>query len=567
MSSYKRKNMHRFTLIALLLTPVLSHAESAPDPRLKILKAMQTELQRSMEQLKLPEYEAPYFISYRLSEEDELEVRARFGAIVQDGRERHRKLAVDVRVGGYSFDSSAELDDDSYYEERGFQAPKRAPIDDDELVLRVGFWLLSDQAYKGALQSYLRKKARQVMSLKEKQVDSFSRAPSVQHQDPPLSLEADRERWRELARRLSLRFRQPGILEGSVRIAGSHSRLFLVNSEGSQMIRDELLYVLGFEVLGQAPDGMLLEQGETLYRRSFKEFPNEQELEALVDEAVEKLALLYKAPLADPYTGPAILEPEASGVFFHETLGHRLEGERQDDAREGQTFKGKLETQILPKFITLRDDPTLSSLNGVSLNGHYLYDDQAVIAQDTLLVDRGILKTFLSSRRPLEDLNGSNGHGRARGVHQPMARMGNLIVEGHQPVSQARLKEMLLEEARRQGKPYGLIIRDIIGGSTNTSTYGYQAFKGTPRMVYRVDVQTGEERLVRGVDMVGTPLTVMSKILATSDQQGIFNGFCGAESGYVPVSAVAPATLFQEIELQRSKEEKERAPVLPAPWP
>jgi hypothetical protein len=125
---------------------------------------------------------------------------------------------------------------------------------------------------------------------------------------------------------------------------------------------------------------------------------------------------------------------------------------------------------------------------------------------------------------------------------------------------------MLLAEVKKQGKPYGLIIRDIIGGSTNTSTYGYQAFKGMPRLVYRVDAKTGAETLVRGVEMVGTPLTVVSKVMAVGDEPGVFNGYCGAESGYVPVSAVAPATLFSEIELQRTQKEKERPPILPAPW-
>jgi hypothetical protein len=144
--------------------------------------------------------------------------------------------------------------------------------------------------------------------------------------------------------------------------------------------------------------------------------------------------------------------------------------------------------------------------------------------------------------------------------------MSNLVVESSKRVRREELKRMLMAEARRQGKAYGLVIRDITGGNTNTMSYGYQAFKGTPRLVYRVDAKTGQEELVRGVELVGTPLTSVNKVLATGDSVRVFNGYCGAESGYVPVSTVAPAALVGEIELQRVARQHERIPILPAPW-
>jgi predicted Zn-dependent protease len=311
---------------------------------------------------------------------------------------------------------------------------------------------------------------------------------------------------------------------------------------------------------------MLLDQGQTLYGRTLAELPDERGLAGMVDEAVGHLAALARAPVADPYTGPAILEPEATGVFFHETVGHRLEGERQKDENEGRTFKGQVGQAILPAFLSLRDDPTLRTSAGLSLNGYYPYDDEGVASRNTILVEKGVLRTYLTGRTPVEDAPKSNGHGRAQGTQRPVARMGNLIIEAADAVPRATLKRMLLDETRKAGKPYGLIIRDITGGSTNTSNYGYQAFKGSPRMVYRVDATTGAETLVRGVEMVGTPLTAVNKIIAASQETGVFNGFCGAESGYVPVSTVAPATLFREIELQRTQRQKERTPLLPAPW-
>jgi predicted Zn-dependent protease len=200
------------------------------------------------------------------------------------------------------------------------------------------------------------------------------------------------------------------------------------------------------------------------------------------------------------------------------------------------------------------------------LNGTYRFDEQGVRAQRTVLVRDGKLESYLLSRRPVRPFERSNGHGRSQGSRTPMARMANLVVESTKRVSAAELKRLLMAEARRQGKPYGLVIRDITGGNTNTMSYGYQAFKGTPRLVYRVDARTGKEELVRGVELVGTPLTSVNKVMATGEKARVFNGYCGAESGYVPVSTVAPAALVGEIELQRVARANERAPLLPPPW-
>lgn len=560
-------------LLAPALASALACALASPagaaevDARISLIDAMKAELDRNMQRLRVEDYEAPYFIAYRVVEQDQAIVEARFGAVVTDERAVDRAAAVDVRVGDYAFDSSPEPDDMMFMEPLTWRPPHEAPVEDDPAALRATLWLLTDHAYKDALSTYLRKKARRVTEVRDDKADSFAKQKPATVTDPRLSMTVDRPAWRGLAQRLSERFRaMPELVEGGVRISADHTRTYLVTSEGSRQVHERVIYSIAFDAYTRAPDGLLLDQGKTLYGRAWAELPDEAALIALVDAAMADLKALRAAPVADPYTGPAILEPEATGVFFHETIGHRLEGERQNDENEGQTFKGQLGKRILPAFITVRDDPLETTWGETSLNGYYRHDDQGVPAQDAVLVDRGVLRTFLTSRTPIEGVPQSNGHGRAQGTHRPMARMGNLIVEGHAPVSRAELKEMLIEEVKRQGKPYGLIIRDITGGSTNTSNYGYQAFKGTPRMVWRVDAATGEETLVRGVEMVGTPLTAVSKIIATADDMGVFNGFCGAESGYVPVSAVAPATLFREIELQRTQQGKEKAPILPPPW-
>jgi predicted Zn-dependent protease len=312
---------------------------------------------------------------------------------------------------------------------------------------------------------------------------------------------------------------------------------------------------------------MLLENSRDFYGSRENELPRASELSTRIDSMVEELLALQKAPVLDPYTGPALLEPEAAGVLFHEAVGHRLEGERQNDDKDGHTFKGQVGKPILPFFLSIIDDPTLRSAGPVSVNGYYRFDDQGVPGQRTTLVEKGVLKNFLMSRAPVQGVPPlSNGHGRSAPGRDPVARMSNLIVESSKTLPWPKLKEALIAEARRQEKPFGLIIRDVTGGNTDTSGYAYQAFKGQPRLVYKVDAKTGAETLVRGVEIVGTPLLSINKIIVSGDERRVFNGYCGAESGYVPVSTFAPTVLVSEIELQRTRKDTGRPPVLPSPW-
>ncbi|HNN97925.1 MAG TPA: metallopeptidase TldD-related protein, partial [Pseudomonadota bacterium] len=383
------------------------------------------------------------------------------------------------------------------------------------------------------------------------------------------------------------RLKQAPVLSGTVKVAAARETRYFVSSEGAEVVEHQTLWSAHLLAQTRAKDGMMLTNARDFYSPERGELPTTPALVSAMDGLVRDLTLLQSAPAADPYNGPAILMEEAAGVFFHETIGHRLEGERQGNEQEGRTFKGQIGKPVLPDFISIIDDPTqdrvtvtpvalagsaLGSPPGlqtpalIRLNGYYRFDDEGVPARAVTLVDRGVLRDYLKSRTPVLGSLHSNGHGRAEGVSDPIGRMANLIVKSNRAVAMSQLKAQLLDEVRRQGKPYGLIIRDILGGSTNTQNYGTQSFRGQPTMVFRVDAKTGEESLVRGVEMVGTPLSSVSKILATSDTVGVFNGFCGAESGMVPVSTVAPAILFSEIELQRAQNISERPPILPPPW-
>jgi predicted Zn-dependent protease len=252
-------------------------------------------------------------------------------------------------------------------------------------------------------------------------------------------------------------------------------------------------------------------------------------------------------------------------VFFHEVLGHRLEGQRQRGDEEGQTFTKKLNQAVLPEFLSVTDDPTLRSVNGTQLAGWYEFDDEGVPAQKVEVIKDGILRNFLLSRMPIAGFDHSNGHGRSQAGYMPVGRQGNLIVTSTHSVKDSEMRQQLLDEVKKQGKPYGLYFEDIQGGFTLTQRSAPQAFQVLPVMVWRVYADGRPDELVRGVDIVGTPLAAMNRILITGDTMAVFNGVCGAESGGVAVSAAAPAILFSEIEVQKRAHSKERLPILPPP--
>jgi TldD protein len=277
------------------------------------------------------------------------------------------------------------------------------------------------------------------------------------------------------------------------------------------------------------------------------------------------LKALRSAPAAEPFAGPALLSGRAAAVFFHEVLGHRLEGHRQRDEAEGQTFTKKVNQQVLPTFLSVIDDPTLKELNGVKLAGTYDFDDEGVPAARVDAVENGVLKNFFMSRMPITNFSHSNGHGRRQPGLMPTGRQGNLIVASTRTVTDVDLRKKFIDEIQKQGKPYGLYFEDIQGGFTLTGRAMPQSFQVIPVMVWRVYPDGRPDELVRGVDIVGTPLLALNNIILTGDAQQVFNGVCGAESGQVPVAAAAPAMLFSEIEVQKREKGTQRPPLLPPP--
>lgn len=556
--------------VAVLFSVTLS-ASASESPADPVMDAMLQELDRSVSQLRLEagDYDLPYFVYYAVRDIRSSFVSAKNGALLSSNDGRSRMADVDIRVGSYDMDSSEDKDAGFNFNQKytpGFMCP----IDDSIPALRRTLWLLSDHAYKAALMSFHNVKAKLVNSSEPRKSASLSREKPVVLVESLSEAEFDRSAREADARQLSAIFLQyPDIFDSGVEISTFRVVRYIVNSEGTRVRTVDHYYQMLAQATVRAPDGMLLQDGVTIYGRRPGDMPDIDVAADRITSLAKSLVAMKDAPVLDPATVPVLMSPEATGVFFHETIGHRLEGQRQEDEEEGRTFKSYLDQAILPVFLDIFDDPSVDvfeSLAGrVSLNGFYRVDDEGVPGQRVNLVEKGVLKAFLMSRKPIEGFARSNGHGRTQGFRPAQARMANLFIQGAKPMSQAKLFARFLQEMKKQKKPWGLYVETIAGGNTNTSSYGYQAFKGKPLIAYKVDAATGSKTMVRGVEIVGTPLSAINRIIATSDRYGVFNGYCGAESGSVPVSTVAPEVLFSEMELQRTEDTNERPLILPPP--
>jgi TldD protein len=383
---------------------------------------------------------------------------------------------------------------------------------------------------------------------------------------PRVTLAVDRTPWEQKVREYTAAFsKSPAVLNSIATFSALGMNQYQVNTEGTKLAFGQVHYRLELYVQSKAPDGMDINRYANFDWLDPKDAPDEKTVSDSIKQLLQETEDLDKAPLADPFAGPTLLTGRAAAVFFHEVFGHRAEGFRQKDIAEGQTFTSKIGEKILPDFISIKDDPTEASLGGQMLLGNYPFDDEGVPSENVSLVDHGVLKTFLMSRSPLTNIPHSNAHGRRQLGYVPVARQGNLIVTSSQGVPFDQLRQKLIALVKQEGLPYGLLIDDIEGGFTFTGRGQPQAFQVTPLVVYRVFPDGRPDQLVRGVDIVGTPLVSLTKIVGTSDKQEIFNGYCGAESGSVPVSAVAPAILISEMEFAKKETSTDRPPILPPP--
>jgi len=548
------------------LPPIAAGAQQAQAPVL--LDAMTAELHRAFTSLgrgpaggsdkQLP----PYFLSYSVNDTSAISIRAQYGAVVDSSANHARVADVQVRLGDPKLDNT-------HGTHRGAAVNSmELPLTDDRVALERTLWAATNTGYGSALDNYLRVKTEsQVRAKEEDSSPDFSEeAPQTYLGTAAPPVVVDKAAWEQRVADLSKIFREfPDVYQNAVMLSAQNETDYFASSEGSRIVTPHLSARLVVFAVTRADDGMDLCRAQTFEAETVDGLPAQPELAAAMRELGKSLEALRKAPVTEPFDGPAILSGRASAVFFHEVLGHRLEGQRQRGDEEGQTFTKEVGKDVLPAFLSVADDPTRSKFGDTWLSGTYEYDDEGQKARKVDLIDDGVLKTFLMSRLPIANFATSNGHGRAQTGHVPTGRQGNLIVTSTKTEPEADLRKQLIEEAKKQGKPYGLYFEDISSGFAVTQRSSPQAFQVIPLVVYRVYVDGRPDELVRGVSIVGTPLAAMKRIMATSDKSEVFNGECGAESGTVPVSAVAPAMLVSEMETQKQAQGTARPPILPIP--
>lgn len=551
--------------LTLSLLPRVSAAPAdagnKPSP---LFEAMKAELERSAQILGKQD-PAAYFIGYTVTDAQHATVSGSNGALLSSEENRNRWLQVAVRTGNYQLDDTHKVD--------GREPPNggpgtNAPLDDAPDVLRRALWLETDKQYRAAAEALIKiQTGKEVKAQTEEgKAPDFSREKAQVSIGPWMSYKLDRKPWEEKVRAYTRYFREsPQIINSIVTFTANADNTMQVSSEGTQLQFGQLRYRLELFIQGKAPDGMDIDRYYNFDWVNPADAPDDKAVAAASAQLRKELEGLVASPINDPSVGPALLTGRAAAVFFHEVFGHRAEGHRQKDTNEGQTFAKKVGEQILPSFLSISDDATLKKVGNQDLLGYYQYDDEGVIAQRVTLVDHGVLKDFEMSRSPLRDFPHSNGHGRRQLGAVPVSRQGNLIVQSNKTMTDAQLRAKLIELVKEQNKSYGLLIDDIAGGFTLTGRGQPQAFQVEPLVVYRVYADGRPDELVRGVDIVGTPLASLTKIVATGDKTEVFNGYCGAESGSVPVSAASPAILTSELEVQKKPASSDRPPILPPP--
>lgn len=562
--TFLRQSLSSISLPSFLFVLIIS-GHSALAQEGPVLRALKTEMDRTMRDLKT-QPTPPYFLSYAVTETHTTFVSASFGAIDGEGTSSNRILDIDLRVGTHQLDNTRSIRGVAFEMGRGMRGLE-LPMGDDEKALRTVVWIATDRIYKAAVERLGKVKTNLQVKVREEDTSAdMSHEAASRFIQPFASQSFDTTAWRDRVRRLSaVCSGHPELYTGKVTLQFDQVVKYFVNTEGTVLQHVEPIVKMFVIVKTKADDGMSLPLYRSYSAYSLERLPSEESVRADLEKMITLAVRLRTAPLAETYSGPAILSGRSAGVFFHEIFGHRAEGHRQKDANSSQTFKAFLGKKILPPFIDVVFDPTKRTLGETDVVGGFAYDDEGIPAQRVVAVKDGVFENFLMSRSPIEGFPKSNGHGRRQPGYRPVSRQSNLMVIAQKTVPYDSLRSLLRQECKKQNKEYGLLFDDIQGGFTFTGRTVPNAFNVQPLVVYKIFADGRPDELVRGVDLIGTPLTTFNNIVTAADDLGIFNGVCGAESGGVPVSASSPSLLVSTIEVQKKQKSQAKPPILSDP--
>lgn len=526
-----------------------------------LLTTLQSELQKNWQKLESTPI-PPYYSEYRLFEFTNETVKTSKGSLKASQTSKRRVFTPKIRIGSYQFDNTFRLG-----ERLGvsFNFPTFLPIEDSVLAFQQLISTATDAAYKQALEGYAAA-LNDSSKAKESIAPCFTQEAPETYFEPPLAFTSSQKYFENELKETTKYFAyDDDILSSEATFVHLYTREYLLTSEGTSIVQNDERYELHLEFVIRCEDGTLIPYLKSFKGRKLHEIPSQDSLRAELQGIMALIMQLKKAPAAEPYTGPAILSAEATGIFFHEIFGHRIEGHRLRSKMDSQTFKDQLTKEIVPRFLSINFDPTMEQFENHSLFGHYIYDSEGIKARKVQAVDKGIFKEYLMSRLPTAKNTHSNGHGRSQVGSDAVSRQSNMFVTSSKQYTNQELRKMLVNDCKRNKKEYGYFFKEVAGGFTGTSRYSPNVFNIIPLVVYKVYIDGRPDELVKGVTLIGTPLAMFSEIKACGDKSSIFNGYCGAESGMVPVSTIAPAMLVNKIETQRQIEVPSTKNHLPSP--
>jgi TldD protein len=520
--------------------PVSVAAAVAADP---VLEAMREELERSKTQLKMEKIAAPYYIEYRISDVEEWDLEAAFGALRQDQKVHGRTARVVVRVGDYK--------QDSYYGP-GMGVVDFAPLDNDPVAIRRELWLATDAAYKAATESLASKKALLSQYTADQPFDDFAKATPLEFVEPLTMLDFSPGPWKETLEKATNLYRtnlKIQSVNGFLRFRALNE--YYVNTEGTSTRQGSGLYTIQIGSETQAADGMKVGRTPFFVESSANELPSQAKFLADAEKTLGTLQALSDAPMVEEdYRGPVLFSNDAASDIFESLVGQNVLGIRPkpgESARTTGEYSSNYKGRVLPTFVSVLDDPTLKTFDGRKLVGSYEIDQEGVKAFAVPLVTDGILVDYLMGRMPIRDFPESNGHGRAAPGQPPMPSIGNFIVKIKDPVSKDELKKKLIEMCQQESKPYGYYVETMAGEN--------------PRLLYRIYVGDGHEELVRGAvfNELDTR-TLRNNLVAAGNDPLVSN-----RAGNVPTTIICPSMLFDELEVKRTDRKNAKLPEYPSP--
>jgi hypothetical protein len=551
------------------------------------MAAMKAEIERS-KSLALPDVEKPYFIEYSMDESNSFSVVASLGALINSGEQRIRVPRVQVRVGKPEFDNTNYVFSDFFGPRLG---AGRIALDGDVPTLRHYFWLASDSAYKGALESIARKRAALRNVTVQDNLADFSPAPPAQRLENPSGARIDQAAWTRRAREISGVFLAfPGLVDSQVSVQAAAGLYYMANSEGSALRLVDDLFTVQIRAASQAADGMPVRDSVTLSARVLSAMPPDEELRRAAETAARNVTELAAAPVGEDYSGPVLFEASASPQIFAQLLGNQLSPSRRPVMEPGRQFpaigselEGKKGSRVLPDWFDVVDDPTQESYRGRLLFGSYPVDLEGVVPGPLKVVDGGVLSGYFYTRQPVRGHEGSNGRARLPGAFGARIPVySNLFVKAKETVSSDELKKRLLSIVEQRAKPYGILVRkldfpaiapqDEIRKLVEAAGQRSGRAISLPTLIYRV-YPDGREELVRGLRFRGVSSRSLRDIVAASGEEVSFDflhtgnalGQAGGSSYVTACTVVAPPVLFEEMELEKRTDDWPKLPVVPAP--